>query len=407
MRTIDGTWHLLAGFVTVAAMLVCGGAAPAGAQGLFAPMAAVNGMAINRYQVDQRARFLALLGAPGVDAVLARDALIDEALQSQAARAEGIAVTAEELDEAMVEFAGRANLSPEQFIEILNARGIAPETYRDFARNGILWRRLVQARFGPRARPTDAEVERAIDGGAATGGRRVLLSEIVLPVTAENRAEIRVLADRLAARITNDDQFQQAARRFSRAPSAERGGRRDWTPVEGLAAPVANGVLNLTPGSVSAPIDLGSFIGLYLLRDLDEGTPVRTDTGRIDYAELRFPAGPRARTEAAAVQARVDTCDDLYGVARTTPDRLVRETRAASALPPDLRATMGALDADEVAVLETPNGVVRLVMLCERVTEAPDGAFQAVGQQILNQRLTSYAQNYLEELRADAEIERF
>lgn len=376
-------------------------------QGLFAPVAAVDGQAINRFQVDQRAQFLELLRAPDRDPDSVRETLIDETLQLRAARADGVEVTPDELDEALVEFAARANLTPDEFVEILEGNGIAPETFRDFVRNGLYWRKLVQGRFGPRARPSDSEVERALAQGSTTSGSRVLLSEIALPLAPEVAEEARRLAEQLSTQIASADQFQQAARRFSRAPSAQRGGRLDWVPVGELAPPIASAVLGLAPGQVSAPVDLGSFVAVFLLRDIDDGVAVRAETLSIDYAEVRIPGDPEAaRREAARIDARADTCDDLYGVASSSEDRLVRNVVALDALPDDLRQTFAALDADETAVLRGP-GYLRLVMLCGRVTDAPEGSFDQVGTRLLNQRLASYADGYLAELRADAVIERF
>ena len=389
----------------MAAATALGGSPAPAQQGLFAPVATVDGMAINRYQAEQRARFLALLRAPDATFDGARDVLIEEVLQVGAARAAGVEVTPDELDEGMVEFAARANLQPDQFLAVLGQNGIDPETFRDFIRNGLYWRKLVQSRFGPRARPSEAEIERALTQGSTTSGSRALLSEIAIPLTPATQEEALRVAQRLSDTITSADAFQQAARRFSRAPSAARGGRLDWVPVFELAPPIASEVLGLAPGQVSDPVNLGSFVGIFLLRDLDEGTPVRAETLSIDYAEVRLP-GDGAATAAARIDARADTCGDLYGVAPSGPDRLVREVRDIGALPDDLRQTFAALDEGETAVLQGP-GYLRLIMLCGRVTEIDEGAFDRVGTQMLNQRLVGYADGYLSELEADAVIERF
>ncbi|MEL6587062.1 MAG: peptidylprolyl isomerase, partial [Pseudomonadota bacterium] len=337
----------------------------------------------------------------------AQTALVEETLQVQAARAAGIELTPEELDQGMVEFAARGGLEPEQFIQLLEQAGVAGETFRDFVRNGLFWRQLVQQRFGPLARPGEDEVERVIARGG-TGGVRVLLSEIAIPQTPENRDEVQALAQELSDTISGQAAFQRAARRHSRSASAGRGGRIDWTPISNLPPPIVAQVLALGPGEVSDPVDLGSFVGLYLLRDLEESASTPPEALSIDYAEYLIAGGrtQQALGQAATLRARVDVCDDLYGVAKGQPEGvLTREVRAVTDIPSDVRQQLANLDEGEVSTLLTRGGNLVFLMMCGRVAEPPEGAFQAVGQQLLNERLTSYAQGFLDELRADAIIE--
>ncbi len=390
------------------ALIMALSAGPAPAQNPFEAAATVNGRAVTNFQVQQRALFLSLLGAPGGDPVSARQALIDEVLQREAARVAGVEVTPEEVDDALVEFAGRANLTPEEFITALEGAGVAPETFRDFVRNGIYWRALIQQRFGPRARPTQAEVTRAAArGGSGTGGVRVLLSEIALPITPENTEQVQALAQRLSDTVSGQAAFERAARANSRAPSAQRGGRIDWVPLANLAPPIAAQVLSLAPGEVSDPINLGSFIALFLLRDLDESGVTAPEDLSVDYAEFLIAGGRSADAlrRAARLRDDVDTCDDLYGMAQGLPEEVLsREVLPIAELPDDLRQEIAKLDENEVSTLLTRGGNLRFIMLCARVAEPPEGGFEAIGQQLLNERLTNYAQNFLEELRADAVI---
>jgi len=392
--------------VSAFAMLSTG--TPAVAQQPFAAAATVDGVSVTNWQVSQRALFFSLLRAPGADIESVTDTLINETLQVSAARNAGIQLTPEELDRGLVEFASRANLTPDEFIAALEQAGVAPETFRDFVRNGLYWRQLVQQRFGPRARPTDAEVERGLARGGQ-GGVRLLISEIALPLTPDNQVEVQELAQRLADTITTQSAFEQAARTYSRANTRGAGGRLDWVELATLAPPIASAVLPLGPGEVSQPVNLGSFIGLFQLRDLDESAAAAPEGLSVDYAIYRIPGGRSAEALAAAdrLRDRVDVCDDLYGVALGQPEGvLTRDVRAVTDLPADLRQELSKLDDNEVSTLLSDGVNLQFVMMCGRVSEPSEEAFQALGQQLLNQRLTSYAQSYLDELRADAIITR-
>ncbi|CUH39638.1 Peptidyl-prolyl cis-trans isomerase SurA [Jannaschia seosinensis] len=388
----------------LAAFLAFG--APAMAQNPFSAAAKVNGNAITNYEVQQRALFLSLLRAPGADVESVTRTLVDERLQAQAARAAGIEVADDALQAGLSEFAGRANLPVEEFVAALGRAGVAQETFRDFVRNGLLWRQLVQRRFGPDARPSEAEVTRTLSYGER-GDVRLLLSEIALPLTPETQEQVAALADRLSNEIRSEAAFAQAARTYSRSTTAQAGGRLDWVSLSEISPAIAGQVLTLEPGEVSDPVNLGGFIALFQLRGLDETGGAPREGPTVDYAEYLIPGGrsPEALSTAGQLRARVDTCDDLYGIAQGEPaERLIRETRDVSALPADLRQELGRLDPGEVSTRLTAGGNLRFVMLCERPVAPSEDMFQAVGQQILNQRLTSYAQSYLDELRADAVI---
>lgn len=403
---------LAASFLALMAIVggMPGGTSAARAQGQpFAAAATIDGMAVTNYQVAQRARFLSLLRVPGSDPASVTETLIDETLQVRAARIAGITLTPEELDAGLVEFAGRANLTPDQFIGELTKAGVAPETFRDFVRNGLYWRSLIQQRFGPRARPTDAQVRSAALGGGGAASVRVLLSEIALPLTPENAEAQQALAERLSSTIRGQAAFEAAARQYSASGTAERGGRIDWLPLAGLAPPIASQVLTLASGEVSEPVNLGTFIALFLLREIDDSAAGRSEPAEVDYAEYLIPGGrtPTALTAAASLRARVDTCDDLYGVAKGQPAGvLTRRTDPVASLPDDLRQELVKLDPNEVSTLLTRDGFLRFVMLCARPVDTPAERFNEIGQSILNQRLSGFAEGYLSELRNDAVIVR-
>ncbi|MFD2813621.1 hypothetical protein ACFSYD_02075 [Paracoccus aerius] len=97
--------------------------APILAQNLFEPVIYINNAAITRYEVDQRQRFMQILGAPGTTAEEAQQALIDDRLRNHAARQLGIVPTEEGLQNGLEEFASRAGLSAAEFTAALENAG--------------------------------------------------------------------------------------------------------------------------------------------------------------------------------------------------------------------------------------------------------------------------------------------
>lgn len=395
--------------VALALGLVAPGIAAAQQGGPFAPRMIVNDKAITNYELDQRIRFMRLLGNPPDVERLAMEGLIDDRLRLAEAQRLGITVTPEQIKAGMEEFAARANLSAEQFVTAIGQAGVAAETFRDFVEAGQAWREVVRSRFGPRAQITEAEIDRALaitSPRTAAAGAQVLLSEIVLRAdTPELRSEALRLARELSGSIRDEAGFAAAARRYSVARSRSEGGRMGWVPLSNLPEGLASQVLALGPGEVSDPVELPNAVALFQLRAIREGASAAPDAVSVEYARLLIPGGSLA--EAMRVRARVDTCDDLYGIARGLPeDRLTREVKPVSEVPRDVALELARLDEGEISYgLSRPDMAV-VLMLCARTPDlGEEGADrETVRRQLVNQRLGGYAQSYLAELRADAII---
>ncbi len=372
----------------------------------------INNRAITYFEIEQRARLNTAVRAPGDPFRAAEDALIDERLQQEAAERFGITVTQEEVEAGVAEFATRFNLEPAQFFEALAQEGVDAETFIDFVRAGVTWRQVLQTRFGPRAQVTDDEVDRAMQLAANAGGARILLSELVLPArTPEERDESMARARALSEELTNSQAFEDAARRLSFAPTNISGGKLDWIPLANLPPAFVNLLLTLKPGETSEPIPSGPGISIYQVRGLQEGAATGAKTVAVDYATILVPgAGTEAaRKELARIDAFADTCDDLFGyVKKNGTPNFDRVVQPIGQVPNDIAVELARLDDNEVST-----GLVRIadntsmqvfLMLCGRTTELAEGSREEVRSALVNQRVTSYAASFLEELKADAII---
>lgn len=383
--------------------------APASAQGLFSPAIEVNGSVITNFELEQRMEFLRLLRAPGDIYELARTALIEDRLKAQAVSAAGIRPTEEQIAQAMGEFAQRANLGPEEFIQALESGGVSRETFRDFIVNGVIWREYVRARFLGRARPTEAEIDRAMGQGGTGGGVRVLLSEIIIPATPQTIDQVQAEAERIA-QITSFDAFSEEARRYSAAPTRSEGGRMGWLPLSNLPPAIQPVVLALAPGEVTAPIPLPDAIALFQLRSIQETGAPAPRYAAIEFAAYFIPGGrsEAALAEAAELRAEVDSCDDLYGVALDQPEgTLRRESLPPADIPRDYALELAKLDEGEVSTALATNDGQSLVflMLCGRTAALnEDASREDIAAALTNQRINALAQGFLDQLMADALI---
>lgn len=413
-------------------------AAPAAAQaGKFSPVVIVNNSAVTEYELDQRLRFLTILRAPGDPATEAEKGLVEDRLRIQAAKAAGIMLNDQQVAAGMAEFAGRANLDTEQFVQAIGQAGVAPETFRDFVTAGLAWREVVRARYGEKVTISEAEIDRALSVPAQRGGGpRVLLSEILIPTSGGTAIEKRDLAEDLAKSIGSEAAFAAAARAHSAAPSRANGGQLGWVPVTNLPPQVRQVIAGMGNGQVSPPINLGNAIAIVRLRGLEQGGEITPANLTVDYAQVLIPGGrtPATLAEAERIRGEVDTCDDLYRVFKGAPaGTVLRETRALSQVPATIAGELAHLDDNEVSATLTSGNALVFLMLCKRSATLASGAAPVVAdtsaadaggspaidptlgfgqgpsraqvrEELVNQRLGALADGWLAELKANAII---
>ncbi|MDP5306877.1 peptidylprolyl isomerase [Paracoccus spongiarum] len=419
--------HILSG-IALAAGLLLGAGAPAVAQNPFEPVVYVNDAAVTRYEVQQRMRFMQVLGAAGTDAAGAEQALIDDRLRDFAARQAGIEVTDEGLQTGLEEFASRAGLGAAEFTAVLERAGIEQQAFRDFVASGVAWRAVVRQRIVPGISVSDAEIQqeltRRIETPVVT---RVLLSELIIPAPPGQEDAAMARAREVAGSGPTEAQFAEAARRLSASGSAAAGGRLAWIDLENLPPSLRPVILSLSPGQTSQPLTVPGAVVLFHLRDTQGTLRPGAREQVLDYMTLRLASA----AEAAALAARARSCDTLYAEAGGAAAAIQRQTVSQNAIPGLIATQLASLDDDEAAVVNY-GGSADLVMLCSRqpalLAEAeagvattaladdgveaavPDeGALpsrDAVREEIFNRKATAAADAYLAELRADAVIRR-
>lgn len=387
-------------------------AMPAPAQNLFAPVARVNEAVITEFEVQQRTRFLGLLNSPGANREAALKALIEDRLRLQGARSVGLELTEEGLQSGLEEFAGRANLTVEQFTQGLEQAGVARETFRDFVAVQLLWRDLIRGRFGNRVQVSEDDVDRAIAASGQSSGIRVLLSEIIIPAPAPRRAEVLATAETIS-QVRTEAEFSSFARRFSATASRGRGGRLEWTPLNNLPPVLRPLVLGLAPGEVTQPLPIPNAVALFQLRDIQEtGRPAK-DYAAIEYAAYYIDGGRSADALARAEKVRntVDVCDDLYGIAQGQPEEVLeRGSLPPEEVPSDIAIELAKMDDGEISTnLTRADGRTLVVlMLCGRTPKLDQEIDRdAIRGSLRQQRFGGFANAYIEELRANADIEVF
>lgn len=395
--------------LALAGAIVLGGQM-AQAQNLFAPAARINDTVVTEFEVQQRQRFLQLLNAPGSDRDTALQGLIDDRLRAVAVAQAGIALTDEGLNEGLSEFASRANLTLPEFTKALEQSGVSRETLRDFVANSLGWRELIRARYSRQAAVSEDEVKRALGNTRSTGsGLRVLLSEIIIPAPPQRATQVMALAERIA-QSQSEAEFSRYAAQYSATASRGRGGRMPWTQLEQLPPSLHPLLLALAPGEVTAPLPIPNAVALFQLRGIEEsGKPAKVYS-EIEYAAYYMAGGRSEATlaQAARLRGEVDTCDDLYAIAKGQPEEVLeRGAKAPAEIPQDIAFELAKLDNGEVSTaLTRANGeTLVFLMLCNRTAAAnAEASREDVISALRQRKLQGFANLYMEQLRADAHI---
>jgi len=391
--------------ICVAPLLAATVAVPA--DGLFAPRVIVNDTVVTNFEVEQRAMFLRLINSPGDVEEAAVRGLIDDRLRFAAGVANNVEVSAEELAAGLTEFAGRANLSAEDFEKGLAENGIERETFRDFVQASLIWRAVIRARFVPRVVITDGDIRRALSVTNQRGEVNVTLAELILPSQPGQEADAMAQAEELRASISSLDDFSAAARQYSAAPSAPEGGAVGTISLGNLPPTIRAELLPLAVGGVTPPIPIPNAVALFQLRGLqDTGRPA-AEAIELTYMQVLLPDNAAGAAEAARLRADSDQCDDLFGLTKGfPPDQVLRTTVAAGAEPRDVGLELARLDAGESS-FNLRRGATRVfLMLCSRNVAFKENppTEQAIRDQLINQRLAAFADAYMNELRAAAII---
>lgn len=266
----------LLGAIGFAGALLLSAAAPA--QTAFRPVAVVNDSVITVYDLTQRAQLMGLLGFPAANPEAlqsaALDRLVEDRLKLYEAKRQGISSTPEMIATGVEELSTNAKVTPEEFRSVLGKRGVSEQALNDMIEAEMVWREVIRRQFARRVEPTDAEIDAEIALMQQQTGVSYHLAELGLPLKDQGRGETetRALAEQLYGELSAGGDFAKAVKRYSRAPSAKRGGDVGWVPTNRLPTEVAIALSSLEVGQVTQPIQVsGGITILKLLERKEDG----------------------------------------------------------------------------------------------------------------------------------------
>ena len=268
------------------------GAPPAGVAGSIPPradpqqqvgvidavVAVVNDDVITRYELDDHLRTvvrqLQKQGTPLPAAEMLEkqilERMINDMLQMQFARENGVRVNDTQLDQAITRIAQQNDFpSSVEFRARLEADGVDFKKFREEIRGEIISTRLREREVESKLVISDGEVDNYLASKkAGSGGEEFHLAHILVVVPEQASAEkiqaARERAERALSQLKGGADFAQVAAGSSDAKDALKGGDLGWRPGDRIPPLFANELQNLQPGLTTAVLRSPS--GFHILK---------------------------------------------------------------------------------------------------------------------------------------------
>jgi len=387
-------------------------------------MVIVNGEVITQTDIDQRLALMSIANNQPIPAneidrlrqqVLSN--LIDETLQIQAAKAEEIDVTDNDIDKTVERVAGSAKQTPTQMAEYLKSRGSSIRSIRRQIQGEIAWRRLQSKKIESGVSVGDEEVQAVIKKlEASKGAEEFRVGEIFLSSTSSNDAEVQANMGKIFNALQQGGSFVGYARQFSQSSSAAVGGDLGWMRPEQLPDELGNAIKQMRPGMISAPIKVTGGYSIVAVQDARKilTADPRNSVLTLKQVSISFPQGTtRAQAEPtlsrfAASIANIGGCGGAEKIAGEFNGEVVESDNVKTRdLPPALQDMILQM---QVGQATRPFGSVeegvRTLVLCGRDEVDPSApSFDQVYAQLNEERVNLRSRRYLRDLRRDAVID--
>lgn len=376
--------------------------------------AVVNDEVVSTYDVRQRsALILASSGIPLTADTMrqvrsqALRALVDERLQIQEATERKVKVEPADIDEAVANIARSNNLTLAQFSKQLSDAGAGMQTLRDQISAEIMWRRLVNGRYGSRVRVSRIEVEDTLARIQANASKpQYHMAEILLLAEGDQEfAEAETTAKRLLQEMrTGRVSFAAVARQFSAAPSAAAGGDLGWLSEAELRPELQAIAAALKPGQVSQPIRTEFGVMIVAVREIRDGVDPRTAM-KVRLQQISAPVSARGALDRA--KARIRGCNSIPSAIKNVPDAEIVNLgdMVEADLADDMRAKVVATAEGTASALIDGGNKVSTIVVCDRGSEG--GILPSRDQiedRLYDQELSMLSQRYLMDLRRESTI---
>ncbi|MCY3841482.1 MAG: peptidylprolyl isomerase [Gammaproteobacteria bacterium] len=349
--------------------------------------------------------------------------LISESIQLQEAEMRGIEVDDETLTRAVAEFAGRNNMTLEEFIADVAAQGSSYRALRERIRRDMTIDRVQRAVVTRGIVVTERDIdellatpwfEEAIADEYRLGH---ILLEVTPDMTIAQIEEVRDKAHRLVAELREGADFAATAMEHSSAPTAPAGGDLDWRKESRIPSRFLD-VLGLEIGAVAEPSQDSS--GFHIVKMIDKrgASQQRAEQTLVRHI-LLSPSAIRSdeqtRLAIEQIRSRIVAGEDFAELARQHSEdpgtRLAGgdlDWTTTEGLDPAFQRMMNLTGVDELSEpFQSSFGWHILEVRGRRLQDISEEARRNFAtQRLFEQRFNERLDEWLTEIRDEAFIER-
>ncbi|WP_240782460.1 peptidylprolyl isomerase [Roseococcus sp. SYP-B2431] len=390
-------------------------------------LAVVNGDVVTQAEVNSRARLFAMnTGVSISPEVLDRlrpqvlRLAIDEKLRIQEVQRRRIAVSDNDIAEAIGDIERRNNMPQGMLRAQLRSTGIQTRVLFDQIRAQIGWGRLLRQMLGPLAEISEQDIQGAIANHRARQGQtEYLVGEIFIPVDdPSTESEVNRFVEEVVGQLRRGSPFPAVATQFSQSQTAVQGGDLGWVTSAQLDPEVASIVDRMPSGAISNAIRVAGGFQIVTLRGKREGGRIQNST-MLSLRQLFLPFSgrldPQAPTDAhravleraQRLSASLRGCEQMDAQPRGS-DRPADPgpIRLEALNPPPLRQMLATLPVGRASQpVISPDGILILMVCSREQAQQEEFSADAARQQILRDRVEVLARQLQRELRRRAVIE--
>jgi len=349
--------------------------------------------------------------------------MINDLLQVQFAKENGLKVDDPTLDRTIERIAQENNMSMTEFRAALDRDGVKYPRFREDIRQEILLSRLREREVDNGVVVTDAEVETemAREAKEASSESEYRLSHVLImvpqqatPEQIEQRRRRAVLA---LSELRKGANFAQVAATYSDAPDALQGGSLGWRSSARLPTLFVDIIDKMQPGDVSDIVrSPNGFHIVKLLEKRGKAAATGVQQTHVRHILLRAKEGlseAEARDKLAAMRQKIMDGADFAEIAKTNSEDASASKGgdlgwvAPGDTVPEFERVMNALKDKEISQpIQTPFGWHLVQVLERRSDEMSADRKKILARQAIRQRKADEAyQDWIRQSRDRAFVE--
>lgn len=378
--------------------------------------AVVNDSVVTTYDVEQRMKLMIVSSGgqirpeilPQLQTQALRD-LVQEKLKLLEAAEFEMAVDDREIESELQGIATQGGISVSDLEASLSQQGVAPNALREQIRSGIVWPRLVQARFRNRVRVSDDEVEQTLARMKEDASKeQFLVSEICIPVADPNQVEAYYQGGlQLLEQMRRGVPFAVVAQQFSACTSAASGGDMGWIRSGELPGDLDRAVRELPAGSVTNPILSDGAFMILAVRDKRQAVEKGVDTFTLAYAGAPLSLGRSAARQALEKLPAAEACGGRVQRQDLGADVGVAliENVTVAGLDERFHSAVEDLDRRELSPIIEADETLHVVYVCEKDEGLGLPSRAALEDRIFGRQLSRIGQQYLRDIERDSLVD--